>query len=104
MSKTVTVQLSQEIQTHKGPKSEIELKEPLARSFRVHGEAVKVVPYDGDKMIFEYRDGAMLGYLTDMTGLDAVILDSLTANDYIKLRTAATNLIFGIVGEHPTQQ
>ena len=43
----------------------------------------------------------MLGYLTDMTGLDAVLLDSLTACDYLKLRAAATNLIFGIAGERP---
>ena len=42
MSKSEIVKLSQELNTHKGPMSEIELKEPLARSFRVHGEAVKV--------------------------------------------------------------
>lgn len=101
MSKSEIVKLSQELNTHKGPVSEIELKEPLARSFRVHGEAVKVIPLDGDKIRFEHNDKAMLGYLSDMAGLDAVLLDSLTASDYLKLRAAATNLIFGIAGERP---
>lgn len=104
MAKSEIVKLSQEINTHQGPKSEITLNEPLARAFRVHGEAVRVIPLDGDKIRFEHNDKAMLGYLADMSGLDAVLLDSLTASDYLKLRTAATNLIFGIAGEHPTQQ
>ncbi len=101
MSKTVTVKLSQEIQTHQGPKSEIELKEPLARDFRMFGEPVKVIPQGDDKISFDYRDEAMLKFLTSMSGIDGAILDTLCASDYLKLRAAASNLVFGVTGENP---
>jgi hypothetical protein len=101
MSKTVTVKLDREIQTHRGPKAEIELKEPLARDFRMFGEAVKVIPLSDDRVSFEYRDDARLKYLASMSGLDGALLDNLSASEYLKLRGAATNLIFGIAGERP---
>jgi len=101
MSNTVTVKLSQEIQTHQGPKAEIELKEPLARDFRLYGEAVKVVPLDNGRVSFEYKDDAVLKFLSSVTGLDGAILDNLPAGDYLKARSALTNLIFGIAGENP---
>jgi len=106
MSNVVKVALSRELNTHRGPVNELELHEPLAASFRKYGEAVKAIPIDNDRVRFEYVDSAVLGFLTDMSGLDPVILDTLSASDYLKLRATMTNMVFGIgdgaLGNRPT--
>lgn len=100
MAQTVTYKLSEEIHTHKGPTREIVLQEPRARAFRLFGEPFKVIRRD-DRIDFEFDNDAMLKFIGDMSGLDAVILDGLSANDYIGLRAAATGLFAGI-GDNPT--
>lgn len=102
MATTVTYTLSEEIQTHKGPTREIVMSEPRARAFRKYGEPFKVVRH-GDAIDFEYDNDAMLNFISEMSGVDTVILDGLSANDYLGLRVAATGLFAG-VGDRPTQQ
>lgn len=97
------VSLSKTLKTHKGDVRSIELKEPTARSFVNRGEPFKVRVADG-KVSFDYDNRAMIGFLSDMTGHDEIILETLPARDYVDLRNAATSLIMGIVGEeNPTQ-
>jgi hypothetical protein len=100
----ITVPLTTPIATHKGSINKIELSEPLARSFLNHDEPFKVSYKDG-AFDFEFKgcQKAMMGFLTDMSGLDQITLEGLTASDYAGLRVRAVDLIMGLVGsENPT--
>ncbi len=100
MAKSITVKLSEELSTHAGPKHELMLNEPRAKSFR-KGEPFKMQFKDGNA-IFDYNNEIVLAFLVDMTGIDAVILDNLSATDFMRLRAEATSLILGIAGDRPT--
>ena len=101
---TTTVTLSTPLKTHDGEKSTITLKEPLARSFFEHGEPFKMrVVNEGDdsRVEFDYNHKIFAKFLTDMCGIDDMLLGGMKASDYFLVRNAATNLIVGIAGTDP---
>lgn len=103
---TETVTLSRPIKTHSGEVSEIKLKEPTARSFFSHGEPfkVKVLTDDnGSTVDFEFFNSVFAKFLTDMSGLDDIVLGGLRAVDYVNLRSRAAHMIIGVAGVNPTE-
>lgn len=104
---TQTVKLSRAIKTHDGEVSEIKLKEPTARSFFTHGEPFKVKVTSDEKdetrVDFDFNNAVVSKFLTDMTGLDDLLLSSLRAVDYVRLRSQAAHMIIGVAGSDPTE-
>ena len=103
---TSTVTLSTPIKTHNGDVSTIVLKEPKARSFFEHGEPFKMrVINEGerDRVEFDYNHKILAKFLTDMCGIDDMLLGGMSASDYFLVRNAATNLIVGVAGTDPIQ-
>ncbi len=93
----VSVTLTKPLTTHKGAVSTLELSEPTAKSFVTAGEPFKVRVKD-DAISIDYDNRAMMAFLADMTGVDTLLLESLSAKDYVALRTKATNVIMGLAG------
>jgi hypothetical protein len=105
MTTTETVTLSQPLKTHGGEVTTITLKEPTAKSFFDHGEPLKtrVVSDDaGDRFEFDFFNSVLKKFLTDMTGLDDLVLSGLAAADYLNLRWRAGLMITGMAGKNPT--
>jgi hypothetical protein len=104
---TQIVKLSRPLKTHSGDVNEITLKEPTARSFFSHGEPFKVKVTTDDKgeslVDFDFFNGVISKFLTDMTGVDDVVLSSLRAVDYVNLRTRAAHMIIGVAGTDPIE-
>jgi Phage tail assembly chaperone proteins, E, or 41 or 14 len=102
-----TVTLSRPVKAHGGEISEIKLKEPTARSFFQHGEAFKVKVTTDDagasNVEFEYNNAIMAKFLSDMAGLDDIVLSTLRASDYMQLRTRAAYMIIGVSGQNPSE-
>lgn len=103
MSEPVTIKLSSPITTHAGEVSSITLKEPKVRSFVRHGEPFKMKYIEG-KFETEYSNQAMLNFIADMSGIDANLLEDISAGDYLELRANAQRIILGLTGvtERPT--
>jgi hypothetical protein len=104
---TQTIKLSRSIKTHDGEVTEIKLKEPTARSFFTHGEPFKVKVTTDDKdetrVDFDFNNAVVAKFLADMTGLDDLLLSSLRAVDYVRLRSQAAHLIIGVAGTDPIE-
>jgi hypothetical protein len=107
MTTTQAVKLSRPVKTHDGETSEIKLKEPTARSFFTHGEPFKVKVTTDDKgesqVDFDFNNAVFAKFLTDMTGLDDIVLSGLRAVDYVGLRARAAHMIIGVAGVNPTE-
>lgn len=108
MTATLNVKLTTPLTTHGGPVSMITLKEPKARSFFEHGEPFKAKVHTDndtgkDRIDFEYNHKILGKFLSDMSGLDDMVLGSVTASDYFALRNAATSLICGTAGTDPIE-
>jgi hypothetical protein len=103
---TGTIPLSKPLKTHDGEVTSLALKEPEARSFFEHGEPFKVRvisdELNGDRIDFEFYNSVFKKFLTDMTGVDDILLGKLRAADYMALRTRAAHMIVGIAGVNPT--
>ena len=85
---------------------ELTLKEPSARCFVQHGEPFTIRFVDG-KLEIDYSksNDSMMKFLADMSGVDPIILGDVSASDYMRLRVAATDLIFGVLGtDSPFEQ
>ena len=83
-----TYELTQVLKTHKGETKTLELQMPKARSFIKHGPIMKTVMsgLPGDRKeenSFNYE--ALIGFLADMTGHDALLLENMTAYDLERL-------------------
>jgi hypothetical protein len=104
---TETVTLSRPIKAHGGEVSEIKLKEPTARIFFSHGEPFKVKVLTDDKgeslVDFDFNNAVFAKFLSDMTGLDDLVLSSLRAVDYVGLRARAAHMIIGVAGTSFTE-
>ena len=99
------VTLSEPLKTHDGDVTAITVNEPRAKSYFDHGEPFKTrVVTDGetDRVEIDYNNVVLKKFLSDMTGVDDLILGKLRARDFFALRNAATNLIFGDAGSNPT--
>jgi hypothetical protein len=105
---TQTVTLSRPIKAHGGEINEITLKELTASSFFRHGEAFKVkVTIDDATGLsiadFEFNNAVMAKFLSDMSGLDDIVLSSLRAADYMIVRQRAAYMICGAAGQNPSE-
>lgn len=95
--------LSKPLVTHQGPVTEIELKELTAASFMKHAEPFRL-SFDADsKPVFsDWNSKACVGFISDMTGFDEIVLKALSARDFFELRHALVSVIFGGAGrENP---
>ena len=93
--------LSEKIATHKhGMTDVLTLKMPTARSFITHGQpftrTVKGKPPHME-VVFNYEIPALMGFLQDMAGLDAITVESVPGNDLFPL----FDLIIGIISFRP---
>jgi hypothetical protein len=100
--KSITVKLSEPIQTHKGELRELELRAPKAGTFITHGEPFKT-RFSNGNLEFDFDSKACMGFIADMSGHDEIILRSLEAKDFIDARTALVTLTLGLLGDRPTE-
>lgn len=104
---TETITLSKPLKTHDGEVTSLKLKEPEARSFFDHGEPFKVRVINdetnGDRIDFEFNNSVFKKFLTDMTGVDDILLGKLRAADFMALRTRAAHMIIGVTGTNPSE-
>ena len=105
MTKKISVSLDSPINTHDGEKSVIILKEPKAKLFFDHGEPFKSKVTTNEKgetnIEFDFNNQIMGKFLSSMSGIDDIVLSSLTASDYLALRVKATYFIMGMIGADP---
>jgi hypothetical protein len=97
---TETFKLSQPLKTHDGELTALTLQAPTARAFVHYGEpfTLKVAKNeDGEPNVtFVYDNNKVfMQFLTDMVveKVDDLILESLNASDFIRLRNAAAHII-----------
>ena len=103
---TETVTLSKPLKTHGGEVTSLTLKEPQARSFFEHGEPFKVrviSDESGDRIDFDFNNAVCKKFLSDMTGVDDIILGTLRASDFMTLRSRAAQMIIGVAGTNPSE-
>ena len=105
---TQTVTLSSPIKTHDGEITELKLKEPRAGTLVKYNDPFKVTPVkgeDGEIERFEYVffNKPMMQFLTDMSGLDEIVLSTMSAADFIRVRFDAANIVLsGISHKNPS--
>lgn len=103
---TETFTLSRPLKTHGGDITEITLKEPTAKSYFDHGEPYKarVISDDaGDRFDIDFFNNVFKKFLSDMTGLDEIILSGMHAADYTRLRVLVTTMLAKEAGSNPTE-
>jgi hypothetical protein len=105
---TQTFALSSPLKTHDGEITEIKLKEPRASSLVKYNDPFKVKPIkdaDGETegFEFEFNNKPMMQFLSDMTGIDDILLSNLTASDFMRVRLVAANIVLmGISDKNPS--
>jgi hypothetical protein len=98
------VTLSKPLLTHSGNVTELELKEPTCESFLKHKEPFKLSFDKDDKPIYDFDSKACAGFISDMCGVNELLLKHVSARDFIALRFAMVNVIFAGAGsENPTE-
>lgn len=107
-----TFSLSRPLKTHSGDLTTLTLQEPTAGAFVDYGEPFTLTPRKGegdepDGVTFVYDNNkAFVRFLVDMIaekGIDDLILRGLTASDFQRLRSVATNIILlGVGDKNPT--
>lgn len=105
--------LSRPLKTHNGDLQTLTLQEPTAGAFVDYGEPFTLKPYKGedgepDGVTFVYDNNkAFMRFLVDMIaekGIDDLILKSISASDFQRLRGTATNIILAGIGDRdPTE-
>lgn len=109
---TETFNLSRPLKTHNGEVLTLTLQEPTAGAFIDYGEPFTLRPRKGedgepDGVTFVYDNNkAFVRFLVDMIaekGVDDLVLKSISASDFQRLRGVATNIILlGVQDERPT--
>ena len=95
---THTFKLSKPLKTHDGEITELKLKEPKARLFFKYGDPFKLAPMkDRADLEFVFDKEAIMQFISEMTGIDDIVLGDLSTGDYYRLRQDAANFILGIV-------
>jgi hypothetical protein len=98
---TETFALSRPLKTHAGELTALTLQEPTARAFIEYGEPFSMKPrrdesgeVDGVSFVYD-NNKAFVRFLADMIveKVDDLILASLSASDFQRLRGLATNII-----------
>lgn len=86
----IKFKLSTPIVTHKGEVNELELKAPTARAFLSYGMPFNTLTRTDPETGEQWQDirlnpTAMFGFISDMTGFDRVVLESLNGIDVVPL-------------------
>ena len=100
---TTKFTLTSTITTHAGKTSVITLNEPKARSFVKHGEPFKLTISPDGTVVQTFDSANSIKFLSDMSGLDELVLEDLSAKDFMALRVAMSNIILSGAGENPTE-
>lgn len=98
---TETFTLSRPLKTHDGEVTTLTLQEPTARAFVEYGEPFKLQSLDDvnsekNRLIFVFDNNrAFMRFLTDMVTpkVDDLILSSISASDFQRLRAVAAPII-----------
>lgn len=80
--------LSKPITTHAGVLSELTLKAPTGSAFIKHGVPFKHLfetVGDNRRMTIDFDARRMFGFLSDMTGIDVILLEGLDGGDVFNL-------------------
>ena len=96
-----TVNLSTPLLTHKGHVDTIDLKAPKVRSFVKHGEPFKLHIKKGVLEDITFNNETMAHFISDMSGIDFILIEEMSATDYSAVRNAAVDLILGLAGDSP---
>ncbi|MDA9498430.1 hypothetical protein [Bradyrhizobium sp. CCBAU 11357] len=109
---TETFTLTRPLKTHNGEVLTLTLQEPTAGAFIDYGEPFTLKPRKGEDgepegVTFVYDNNkAFMRFLVDMIaekGIDDLVLKSISASDFQRLRGVATNIILlGVQDERPT--
>src|ERR1700739_711830 len=98
---TETFTLSRPLRTHSGELTALTLQEPTARACVNYAAPLPLNAVKGDDgepagVSFVYDNNkALMGFLTDMVveKVDDLLLQSISASDFHRLRSLATNII-----------
>jgi hypothetical protein len=97
------LKLAKPLVTHKGEISVLKFREPTARSFVKRGEPFKIRLNAEGAAEFDFDSKNTLGFISDMTGIDELILEGLSAQDFWRARQQVAAIMFaGVGGENPT--
>ena len=97
---SITVPLSKPIITHAGETTEIVLNEPTAGTFIKHGEPFNVRSRNG-VVEFDFDNAVVSKFLSEMSGIDPILLSAVRAKDFFALRQALVSLVAGVTGDAP---
>lgn len=100
MTEPVKFKLTTPIKTHSGELTKLELKMPTMRTFVKHGSFFSTIesgPPNAREMRQDFDFEAVKGFLADATGHDAIVLDSIAANDVMPLAYA----LLAMIGTRP---
>ncbi len=79
-------------------------REPNAGCFFDHENPFDWVRKSDGTTVLEFHNKAVFGFIASMTGLDNIVLRSMSANDFTKARDIVFEAVIGLVGsERPTQ-
>jgi tail assembly chaperone E/41/14-like protein len=107
-TQTQTFTLSRPIKTHNGEVTELKLKEPRAGALVKYNDPFKVKPIKSDDgetegFEFEFNNKPMMQFLSEMTGLDEIVLSSMPVSDFMRVRVVAANVVLmGISDKNPS--
>jgi hypothetical protein len=107
---TETFTLSRPLKTHNGEVIELKLREPRAGAFVRYNDPFKVKPLrdaagEPEGFEYEFNNKQMLQFLAEMTGIDDLLLQDMSASDFMRLRVAAANLILlSVPDRDPSRQ
>jgi hypothetical protein len=96
---TETITLSRPLKTHDGEVTTLTLKEPTARAFVDFGEPFTLKPItdesgesNGVSFVFD-NNKAFMRFLSNMTGVDDLLLSAMSGSDFQRIRVAAARII-----------
>jgi hypothetical protein len=105
---TQSFTLSAPLKTHSGEVIELKLKEPHAGALVKYNDPFKVKPIKSDDgetqgFEFEFNNKPMMQFLSEMTGVDEILLSNLSASDFMRVRVVAANIVLmGISDKNPS--
>ncbi|MDI4236798.1 hypothetical protein OZ411_28705 [Bradyrhizobium sp. Arg237L] len=105
-----TFSLSFPLKTHDGDVTELKLKAPRAGALVKYNDPFQLKPIkneNGEQEGFEFvfNNKAMMQFLSDMTGIDDLLLADMSASDFMRLRGVAANMILTAVPDkNPSKQ
>lgn len=105
---TQTFKLSAPIKAHSGEITELKLKEPRAGVLVKYNDPFEVKAIrgeDGETEGFEFKfsNKPMMQFLSEMTGLDDIVLSGMSVSDFMRVRVVAANIVLtGISDKNPS--